>query len=266
MTEAGPPAKGSENSAIGRTGDGWLRRLALLLLRLSLVVLLGFLLGLGVYYGAPALWRAATEPIVANTARIEDLEAQLQALQESRSDEEDASAAQMAGLEGQTASQGERISELEANLIDLESKLAERSRQGQAVDELSAEVDSMQRELRRLERMQAVLDRTATPGPALEWERQVQRLRVMELIARARVEILLDNYGLARENIAMAQDSLRVLIQADSATDVEDLREALERLGLAQEALDETPSLAANDLDSAWRLLVEATAPEDPDS
>lgn len=261
MTEARPAIDEPTGRREEQPGDGRLSRLALWLLRLSLVILLGLGLGLGVYFGVPALWRAAMEPIEANSARIADLEAEVQALREGQTRVGDASAAQLAGLEGRTAAQAEQLSEIESNLLELESRLREQAQQNETAEALSTELGSLQRELQLLERRLDILEEgSETPEAGVELERELQLLRVLDLIARARFEILLDNFGLARENMASAQEGLNALIEQEPAAEADGLRAAVERLALAQESLDQTPTLAANDLDSAWRLLLEATA------
>lgn len=256
-SEVGPAADPGEGAS-----EGLVRRAFRLLVRLVAAVLLGFGLGVGIYFGAPAMWRAAMEPIEANTARLDQLESELEGLRAAQDNADRSSSAQLAAMEGKAAANGERLSELESQLIELEGSLSEQERQARSVDELAGELEALADELRDLERrLDALEEAEQIPDAAVDLGRELQQLRAMELIARARFEILSDNYGLARENVALAQAGLQALMEGAAASDLEALQSVDERLDLAQRSLDENPDLAANDLELAWRLLVELTGP-----
>ncbi len=70
------------------------------------------------------------------------------------------------------------------------------------------------------------------------------------------------NYGLARENIDAAGSAADELLTGASGIAVEDLEAVAERLESASAELAERPAVAADDLEVAWRLLTEATAPQ----
>ncbi len=72
----------SQQDNEGSESDGWLARLIGVLVRLFLVAILGIALGFGLYLGVPALVQAWTEPVEANSARIEQLEEELARLQD----------------------------------------------------------------------------------------------------------------------------------------------------------------------------------------
>ena len=78
----------------------------------------------------------------------------------------------------------------------------------------------------------------------------------MTLISRARLELLQSNFGLAQENLEQARASFDDQLLGDDSP----ILAVLERLDLAIQALPDTPSVAAQDLEAAWRLLAELEA------
>jgi hypothetical protein len=82
----------------------------------------------------------------------------------------------------------------------------------------------------------------------------------MEVVARARLELLQANYGLAQDNIQTAYDRLASLTPPTGIVENDTLA-ALERLALAEKALPQAPQVAAEDLESVWLLLLDMTEP-----
>lgn len=249
----------------GDAGRSAWSRIGLVILRLLLVAALGITLGAALYFGVPALVRAWTEPVQANRAQIGSLSAELEALQSEQADKLDAQAERVAELEGALATSREHTAELESQLARLEGELSDLEAKQREVARLATRVDALDSELVAA---QDSLDELKTLGPAAQQrvsalELRFQWIRTMELLSRARVEALRDNYGLAEENLAQANDTLQALLADSSGTERDVLEVILGRLALAQEELPASPDLAADDMETAWRQLVELSAVTD---
>ena len=96
--------------------------------------------------------------------------------------------------------------------------------------------------------------------PAAEFGRQVRMISAMTMITKARLWLIQDNLGQAAEEISAARELL-----ANSVVDInvvdEELVQIIERLDLALADVRTTPIVAADELEIAWKLLVEATSP-----
>lgn len=265
MTESMDPMNDQpEKPADGRS-SGW-GRVGRVILRLILVLALGIALGGGLYFGVPALIRAWMEPVEANQAQIAELSADMAALQSEQADTLEAQAERIASLEGELASNRERTAELESQLERLDRGLSDLQATQRQLDRLADQVKSLDSDLAAAEDDVAELKQV---GPAAEQlvsalERRLAYLRLMELIARARVESLQDNYGLAVENLDLARGSLQVLLSAADDDEREVLEAVNTRLTLAQGELPANPALAADDMEAAWRQLVDLSGSDQP--
>jgi chromosome segregation ATPase len=244
--------------------SGW-NRIGQVIMRLVLVAALGIALGAALYFGVPALVRAWTEPVEANRSQIAVLSAGLESLESAQADRLEAQADRIAELEGALASSQEQMSELESQLERLGSGLSDVEAKQQQLARLSGQIDSLDAELASVE---DDLDELMQTGPAAQQmvsalERRFQLLRAMELVSRARMESLRDNDGLAEENLTQATESLQLLLDDSTGAEREALEGVTSRLALAQEELTDTPALAAADMETAWRQLIELSAPTD---
>lgn len=240
-------------------------RIGRVVLRLVLVAALGIALGTALFFGVPALVRAWMEPVEANRAQIAALSTDLESLQAEQADRLGSQADRIAELAGDLATSRERIAELESQLERLDGGLSEVEAKQRQLERLTGRVDSLGSDLAAVE---DDLDELKQSGPAAQQmvsalERRFQLLRAMELVSRARLEALRDNYGLAEENLAQAAESLDLLFVDSTGAERDALEGITSRLGLAQDELPENPTLAADDLETAWRQLVELSAPTD---
>ncbi len=121
------------------------------------------------------------------------------------------------------------MADLEETLADQQSELEDLA---EAEDEPSAELQALQD--------------------------QIQRLQAMTLISRARLELLRANYGLAQENL----EGARAIFDDQLLAEDSPIISVLGRLDLAIQALPDSPSVAAQDLEAAWRLLAEINPAE----
>jgi len=129
----------------------------------------------------------------------------------------------------------------------------------QRIDELGGELDQLRTEVSALDSGFTDLQvaAAARDEDELTETRQVLTLfRVWELISRARLRLLEDNYGLARADTEQALRTMDLLLAA-APEEVETWRRIQTRLELALATLPADPATAAGDLESAWDVLDE---------
>jgi hypothetical protein len=103
--------------------------------------------------------------------------------------------------------------------------------------------------------MQAKL-REQNDANAAELDRQIDLLKGMELLSRARLFMYESNFGLARQDVQIARDLL-AKIQPDAPRPLADELEAVvERLDMTLSNLPDFPVAASDDLDIAWQILL----------
>jgi chromosome segregation ATPase len=243
--------------------EGWVVRFIRVLLRLVLVSALGVVLGGAVYLGAPALYRAWMEPVESNQARLHELAAAIEGLRAEQADRLGAQSTRIAELEGALAAGQERDAELESELGRLETGVSEVAGMQRQLDRLSASLGELSDQIAAVE---DGVDQLNQSDPSVDQRLadvvlELQWVRAMELISRARLESLRGNDGLAKENLTQASQSIENLIAQAGSDDREPLEAVMDRLELAQQELPDNPPIAADDMEIAWRLLTQITAP-----
>jgi hypothetical protein len=89
-----------------------------------------------------------------------------------------------------------------------------------------------------------------------EMERQIDLLKSMELLSRARLFLYESNFGLARQDVQIAR-SLLAARQPDAPEELAaELDEVILRLDMTLSKLPNFPVAASDDLDIAWLILV----------
>jgi len=218
------PTAGSDE----RPQPALLARVSKVLLRLALVVLLGVALGAGAYFGVTLAIRQLGEPTRQNSARIAALEAQLPE------------------AVSRLAEQQESVAELQVQLEDLQTRLGD---QGRGQDQLGAQLTTLADQLEDLTKQ-------------IEENTQAQQLRgdlqltqVMLSLVRAQLWLVENNLGLAIAEVERARELLQPLAAEQPAGS--NLQAAIERLDFALIELNTRPLVAADDIEIAWKLLVE---------
>jgi predicted RNase H-like nuclease (RuvC/YqgF family) len=164
-----------------------------------------------------------------------------------------------------------RQEQAEQELADLQTKLGTiESVQNQhdrlltelegRVDEIQTEIAARTESLEALERIQSELQEQNEVASA-ELERQVNLLKSMELLSRARLFMYQSNFGLAEQDIQIARNVL-ASVQRDAPDELaEDLDTVLLHLDFALSNLPSFPVAASDDLDIAWQVLLTGSAP-----
>lgn len=233
------------------------------LLRFLIVVLLGGVFGIAIYFGVPTLYRSAIEPMQVNALRIAELEEALNQVQTTSSRQVEQVGERLVEIEGRLAEQGEAFAAMEAELEVVQTSLEDQrdrvSRLRDLVDRVEDLTSDMDEMVTRVETLEASL--TAVELPAASIGRQLQLIRAMTLLTKARLWLVQDNLGLAAEEITTARNLLDELIGAEQDGEDEVLGQIVERLDLALMDIRTTPIVAADELEIAWKLLVEVTRP-----
>ncbi len=265
----------------------WVGRLLRYILRLFFVVIIGLALGAGLYFGGLALYRNFVQAVQANAEqisilearqqqseqqsqqRLDDLAARLEALETQGDAQKAALADQQSRLEAIETAQGtqaaavEALSTLPANLdtyrSDLDSFQTDLTTIQKTLDALQANVKAVAESTAgndaRLQSLEAGWAGVETPLAALQ--RDLQRVKVMELIMRSRFSLAQNNLGLARQDIQSGREVVLALQAGASAEEQARLAEITSGLQAALNALPARPVVASDALDGAWNLLLQ---------
>ncbi|HLF36937.1 MAG TPA: hypothetical protein VI520_03275 [Anaerolineales bacterium] len=218
------PTAGSDE----RPQPALLARVSKVLLRLALVVLLGVALGAGAYFGVTLAIRQLGEPTRQNSARIAALEAQLPE------------------AVSRLAEQQESVAELQVQLEDLQAQLGD---QGRGQDQLGSQLTALADQLEDLTK------RIEENTQAHQLRGDLQLTQAMLSLVRARLWLVENNLGLAIAEVERARELLQPL--AAEQPEGSNLQAAIERLDFALIELNTRPLVAADDIEIAWKLLVE---------
>ena len=152
----------------------------------------------------------------------------------------------------------EDVEGLSAGVIALQGDVNENIA---AVDELGGNVDGLGADVRDLSDDFSALE-SAVTAASEEATSQVTRMgealslfRAWEMVYRARLRLLEQNFGLATEDVALAQALVEALVTEASEAESEMLLAVQERLELAADNLPDDPNTAERDLESAWEML-----------
>ena len=218
------PTAGSDE----RPQPALLARVSKVLLRLALVVLLGVALGAGAYFGVTLAIRQLGEPTRQNSARIAALEAQLPE------------------AVSRLAEQQESVAELQVQLEDLQAQLGD---QGRGQDQLGSQLTALADQLEDLTK------RIEENTQAHQLRGDLQLTQAMLSLVRAQLWLVENNLGLAIAEVERARELLQPLAAEQPAGS--NLQAAIERLDFALIELNTRPLVAADDIEIAWKLLVE---------
>ncbi len=268
---------------------GWLAKF---ILRLLFVVVIGILLGGGIYwgvtYGVGTLNQRVLQPIQDHAQRLDDLESRhtqdygrlnerTQALQE----QTQALQEEIQSLQKQSNALQETVDTLKTHLAVTESLMVELQTTLKDVQEslsalenrqstLGPEVTKLRTALKTLQttvdNLTATVTQTVTTveglslivkdeTPLLGVRAEVQLLKAMELLTRARLELTQNNLGAATTEVQEARELLLTLNATVPPYQQSALTAIVQRLDLGLANLPNAPRLAADDFEIAWQLL-----------
>jgi chromosome segregation ATPase len=235
------------------------------LLRFLFVVVFGIVLGTALYVGVPALYRSTIEPMRANTQRIQELQETLSTGLSTNERQVEQLGERLVEVEGRLAEQGETTAALQVKLDGFgevqEEQASTISKLKLMSAQLEAIADDLDETMDRVELLEVAL--SEVEFPADQFGRQLSMITAMTMITKARLWLIQDDLGQAAEEISAAKELLAASMMNLTSSGVVDdvLVEIIERLDLALEDVRTTPIVAADELEIAWKLLVEATSP-----
>jgi len=219
---------------LGPSAGERIRRFFEVFLRLVSWVIIFTVFGAALYYGLPFLYQRFVQPVQQNTAQM----VQLQSQQEQTEQE-------LADLQT-------RLNALEMGQSQNTDSLTELDNR---VDGIETEIEARTQSLSALEKMQSELQ-AQNEETSAELDRQINLLRAMELLSRARLFMYQSNFGLARQDVQIANDLL-VEIRPDAPQSLAaELDAVIHRLELTLSNLPNFPVAASDDLDIAWQILL----------
>ncbi|MGD2163589.1 MAG: hypothetical protein PVG04_10870, partial [Anaerolineales bacterium] len=209
--------------------------------RMLVVILLGIALGAGLFYGARSFYRDAIEPLQTMDQRMLAIEASVSELNESIQDDKSTVMEEMADLRADLAEQAEEVASLSAQIARLELKMEEQTAALGEITDLREELDQFKEDLAssddQLQALEEIIQ--ADELPAERVQENLQLMRVMNLMTRARLWIEQDNYGLAGEDIEAALGIMQILSEGMISEEEEGNRllDITDRLTLVLEVL-----------------------------
>lgn len=232
-------------------------------LRLLFVAVVGVGLGLGAYLGVPALYRSFVEPVRLGAEKTAELEARIEQQAANMQEQTGQIADRLAAVEGRAATLGEGLEEAKAELQALATKQGDQQDQLDKLDDALAGLDAVGDRLEALESRLASLEDTVVGegAPTQELAREIQLVKAMEILTRARLWMIENNLGLAREDLTTAKAVLEKVSEGTPEEDQGVYKEIIDRLDLALADLQTAPVIAADDVEVAWTLLLAATEP-----
>jgi uncharacterized coiled-coil protein SlyX len=205
------------------------------------VIILG-VIGGGLYFGLPLLYQRYILPVQENTVELRQLREQQIQSEQTIADLQ----TRLTDMEAQQAQQAESLTSLDGRVAYIEK-----------------EIDAHTETLGALEKMQETLQ-TQNDAASTELKHQVNLVKSMELLSRARLYMYQSNFGLAEQDVQSARDLL-VMIRPDAEdTFAVDLDAVILRLDLILSNLPNFPVAASNDLDIAWQILLGRTPQPQP--
>ena len=238
-----------------------LGRAIAVLLRLTFVVVLAVLIGVGIYYGVPWVYWRLVIPVQDSAARIEMLQQDLENTRVDWNSDLTEQGQRIFTLESDLAAQRERLAALEGDLGRMDELL---TAQGETLSELQTALDSAEDTTGRLgddvEALYGELDtlraEMADPNRAIAaFERRLILLQAWGEILKARLHLLENNAGNARQALALARANLEQVIALSPEPEAEALSVIQERLDAADMTIEERPFVALNELEIVWRDL-----------
>ena len=270
MTSENPsPQSPSPGERLGRA----LLALVRLVIRTLLVILLAILLGMAVYFGAPALYRRYVQPVETSLSRLDDAQARQEQVNQQLNQRLDDLQSRLEDLELQNDTQKQTLDDLGTRLGSLEEAAPTRDlaeikarldkmetallATSANLDQLNKDIGAMDQAISQTSAQVHDFTNPAVPGeaPLQALKAELQLVKAMQLLTRSRLSLVENNFGQAEEDVRAARLLLAGMAGDVASYQVEALSAIIERLDAALNNLPLRPILAAEDLEAAWQLL-----------
>jgi hypothetical protein len=233
--------------------------------RFFLLLLTGILVGGAIYFSFVQFYLNVVQVSQDSAGRISaaaTLSVQEQAQVSNRMD---ALSQRVAALEKQQGNQVELISGLEGKTSTLDQVVKDQSAALARVSVLETRIATLTADINANNSQDRKLadSLTASDAPFASMQREVQVLKAMELVSRARLNLMQNNAGLAQKDVERAYTLLVGMKDTTPTAQKPFVDLWLQRLNLVQGNLPGYPVMAADDLEIAWRLLADGFNPSD---
>jgi Tfp pilus assembly protein PilE len=204
------------------------------LFRLVFLVIALSIIGVALYIVLPLLYQRYIRPVEQNTAQMMELQTQQEQTEQELADLQ----TRLGTIETVQNQHDGSLTELDQRLSDIETEITARTQSLAALESLQSELEAQN---------QAV---------SAELERQINLLKAMELLSRARLSMYQSNFGLAQQDVQIARDLLMTIRPDAPESLADDLDTVVLRLDLTLSNLPDFPVAASDDLDIAWQILL----------
>jgi predicted nucleic acid-binding Zn-ribbon protein len=253
------PTTGSSRSPFLRAIEGFFR----VLLRLLFILIVGVLIGGGLYFGAPWVYTTLVEPVQQNTVRVAALEQRMAQEQARLQDENRALQERIAALETKVDVQRDdfgvqvqdvediagQVQQLDLRIAQVEEGLESQQDAGQAT---RSQLDSAINDLS--ERTEEVT------GRAEELEGRLALLQTAQDLVKVRLLLLEENSRNARDTLTLAMghlDQAMVLMPEQTET----LSELRSRMAGLERLIEERSFRVTPELESLWADVMDLVLP-----
>ena len=222
-------------------------------LRLFVAIMVGLAIGLGLYFGGVTLYRIAVGPGPSYDQQVEDYQEEVAQLR--------------LDLAERDLEIDEQQSELERLINDGADKIVSQS---EAINsQMTVLADELAVLTDRFDTLEVSLSEVGQPVD--EMQGQLHLIRAMTLISRAQFWLSQDNLGQESEDVTDARAMIYAQAEkwreeTEYGDSVMVLDEIVNRLDIALEDIRTQPSIAEDEIEIAWKLLIAVTDPGNPNA
>jgi hypothetical protein len=243
--------------------SSWFGRFLKVLLRLFLTLVFGILVGAALYFGFQFAYQQLVIPTQQNAADLQNFQTrvdqQWELLQDKNKELED----RVSQIESSQKNTTDDLSELMAQndqaAADLDAYLIQQEDLAAQIDEINQSIIALMDQNKDLasqnDDLVATVEEMEVEKKLQPVYQDLQLFKVLLQINRSRLFLVQDNYGLAKQELNLADDLLNTLLL--SATEEQEnvilLWDA--RLNLAIGHLPDNPILANDDLEILWTMM-----------
>jgi hypothetical protein len=199
-------------------------------------------IGVALYSLLPIVYDRFVRPVERNTTQVQELQSRQEQTEQ-----------QLADLQIRLETLESVQNQHDGSLTDLDQRLGE----------IEMEISARTQSLAALEEMQSEL-REQNESASAALERQIDLLKAMELLSRARLFMYQSNFGLAAQDVQIARDVLTAVRPDAPEPLAGELDAVLLRLDMTLSNLPDFPVAASDDLDIAWQILLSGLPKETP--
>ncbi len=245
--------------------SSWFGRFLKGILRLILSLLVGILLGAALYFGFQFAYQQLVIPTQGNAADLQNLQTrvnqQWELLQEKNIELED----RLSIMESDQENLSDTISELMAQndqvSADLDAYLIQQEDLTVKIDDINQSIVAMMDQDKELasqnEDIVATIEEMEVEKKLQPVLQDLQVFKVLLQVNRSRLFLVQDNYGLAAQELALADKLLNTLLISATEEQENEILLWVARLNLAIGHLPDNPILANDDLEILWTMMAD---------